>query len=320
MQPGSMHIQENVPVDIVAPYPEHQLDNSGTYDLAGSFKKPGINHGTSFGQRDQYMMPHPEQVYRSQGNYHRDLQESTGKLNLTDGYKGFEENPTDLRINQSIDQFNLSNSGRHQLTSELPSANVRQYAQIDHFKHDEDLQVNLANSIREKEKRTIEQLIEKQKQESPQKPAPEEQKVPESPPPEPELNKSLRKQTEERQLEPVYTEEAPEKKPEEPKFPTFEDQLKEIREGLAKEYQEKMTRGFQELTDLKKDIASKQEVYETRQVRELRREIKKLEDALMEQKNEKAEQQRQMEALKKVIAEKETIIDRMANDNQGRDG
>lgn len=76
---------------------------------------------------------------------------------------------------------------------------------------------------------------------------------------------------------------------EEPKYPTFEDQLKEIREGLAKEYQEKMTRGFQEITDLKKDIAQKQEVYETRQVRELRREIKRLEDAMMEGKNEKAE-------------------------------
>jgi hypothetical protein len=51
--------------------------------------------------------------------------------------------------------------------------------------------------------------------------------------------------------------------PEKPKFPTFDDQLKEIREGYAKEYDEKMNRGFQELAELKKDIASKQSVYET---------------------------------------------------------
>lgn len=45
--------------------------------------------------------------------------------------------------------------------------------------------------------------------------------------------------------------------------PEFEDQLKEIREGFAKQYEDKMKRGFQEITDLKRDIAAKQEVYET---------------------------------------------------------
>jgi len=40
-----------------------------------------------------------------------------------------------------------------------------------------------------------------------------------------------------------------------PVFPQFEEQLKDIREGLAREYEDKMTRGFQEITELKRDIA-----------------------------------------------------------------
>jgi len=42
-----------------------------------------------------------------------------------------------------------------------------------------------------------------------------------------------------------------------PKFPGFEDELREIREHYAKEYEERMKRGLQELTEIKKDIASK---------------------------------------------------------------
>mmetsp|Transcript_28686 Transcript_28686/g.43316 ORF Transcript_28686/g.43316 Transcript_28686/m.43316 type:complete len:213 (+) Transcript_28686:54-692(+) len=41
----------------------------------------------------------------------------------------------------------------------------------------------------------------------------------------------------------------------ESKHPTFEDQLKELREGYAKEYEEKMNIGFEELNELKKDLA-----------------------------------------------------------------
>lgn len=68
--------------------------------------------------------------------------------------------------------------------------------------------------------------------------------------------------------------------PQHPKFPMFEDQLKQIREDYANEYETKMKRGFLELNELKKDITNKQEVYETQQIRELRREIKRLENEL----------------------------------------
>ena len=54
--------------------------------------------------------------------------------------------------------------------------------------------------------------------------------------------------------------------------------MKSIREDYAKQYEQKMNRGFEEIMDLKKDMALKQEVHETKQIRDLRRELKKLED------------------------------------------
>ena len=70
-----------------------------------------------------------------------------------------------------------------------------------------------------------------------------------------------------------------------PPVPSFEAQLKEIREGYAKEYEERMNQGFEQLNELKKDFAQRQAVYDSKQVRELRREIKKLEDELLDNQN-----------------------------------
>lgn len=58
--------------------------------------------------------------------------------------------------------------------------------------------------------------------------------------------------------------------------------MKSIREDYAKQYEQKMNRGFEEIMDLKKDMALKQEVHETKQIRDLRRELKKLEDQLID--------------------------------------
>jgi ATP-dependent Lon protease len=68
---------------------------------------------------------------------------------------------SDLRISQSHDPFNLSSSGR--LPEGLKS-NGKKYAVIDHFRHEEDLQENLSNSIKEKERKQIQALIEQEKQ------------------------------------------------------------------------------------------------------------------------------------------------------------
>ena len=89
--------------------------------------------------------------------------------------------------------------------------------------------------------------------------------------------------------------------------------MKDIREGYAKDYQEKMTRGFQEIDELKKDIASKQEIHDTKQVRELRREMKRLEDEILSQRTEKAGILSQNEKLRDIIKEKDTVIDKMLN-------
>ena len=43
-----------------------------------------------------------------------------------------------------------------------------------------------------------------------------------------------------------------------------------------------MNRGFQELNEMKKDFAQKQTVYDSQQVRELRREIKLKEDEILD--------------------------------------
>ena len=46
-------------------------------------------------------------------------------------------------------------------------------------------------------------------------------------------------------------------------FPQFDDELKKIREDYASEYEKKMKREFAQIDEIKKDIWSKQEVYET---------------------------------------------------------
>ena len=58
-----------------------------------------------------------------------------------------------------------------------------------------------------------------------------------------------------------------------------------------------MNRGFEEIMDLKKDIALKQEVHETKQIRDLRREIKKLEDQVVDTQNQRVELKKQNENL-----------------------
>lgn len=73
--------------------------------------------------------------------------------------------------------------------------------------------------------------------------------------------------------------------------------MKNIREDYAKQYEDKMNRGFEEIMDLKKDIALKQEVHETKQIRDLRREIKKLEDQVVDTQNQRVELKKQNENL-----------------------
>ena len=105
-----------------------------------------------------------------------------------------------------------------------------------------------------------------------------------------------------------------------PKFPGFEDELKEIREHYAKEYEERMKRGLQELTDIKKDIASKQEFYDSRQVKELRREIKRCEDESIEFKNQNFELKKNIENLRLIIKEKDIAFEKVNGAVNSKDG
>lgn len=50
---------------------------------------------------------------------------------------------------------------------------------------------------------------------------------------------------------------------EEPPHPQLEDKLRQLREDIAKNYEDKMTRGFEEIQEIKKDMENKQEIYET---------------------------------------------------------
>jgi hypothetical protein len=50
-------------------------------------------------------------------------------------------------------------------------------------------------------------------------------------------------------------------------------------------------------------------------VRELRRELKKLEDDLLDCQNQKAEVLKEVDRLKRVIADKEVTIDKLLNGN-----
>jgi hypothetical protein len=64
--------------------------------------------------------------------------------------------------------------------------------------------------------------------------------------------------------ESIEAEEIQVAEPPKPVYPQFEDQLKQIREGYAKEYEDKISRGLQELNDLKTDISQKQEVFDSK--------------------------------------------------------
>jgi uncharacterized protein YydD (DUF2326 family) len=105
-------------------------------------------------------------------------------------------------------------------------------------------------------------------------------------------------QQEAQRLEDAKAEEAQPPAQEEPPHPQFEDKLKQLREDIAKNYEDKMNRGFEEIQEIKKDMENKQEIYETQQIRDLRREIKRLQSALADSQNETADRDKQIEVLK----------------------
>ena len=82
----------------------------------------------------------------------------------------------------------------------------------------------------------------------------------EEPKPEIKVQKEVEIQTikEEPKIEEVVDEQE-----EQPNYPQFEDKLKQIRETYAKDYEEKINRGFEEIDEIKKYIASKQQLHET---------------------------------------------------------
>ena len=90
-----------------------------------------------------------------------------------------------------------------------------------------------------------------------------------------------------------------------PTYPAFEDQLKQIRETYAQDYATKVTRGLEEIDELKKDMQSKQVLHETAQVRDLRRELKKLEAILVEAHNQVQDKARQVEQMREIVAKKD---------------
>ena len=67
--------------------------------------------------------------------------------------------------------------------------------------------------------------------------------------------------------------------------PSFDEQLKSIRETYAKDYESKITRGIEELDEMKKDLACRQQLHETQQVRDLRRDLKRMELVTIEAHN-----------------------------------
>jgi hypothetical protein len=81
-----------------------------------------------------------------------------------------------------------------------------------------------------------------------------------------------------------------------------------------------MNRGFQELAEMKKDFAQKQTVYDSQQVRELRREIKKLEDEVLDQRNQKAQVEKQGTVLRNIIKEKDAALDKLLGGAQNQEG
>jgi hypothetical protein len=71
---------------------------------------------------------------------------------------------------------------------------------------------------------------------------------------------------------------------------------------------------------LKKDIAQKQEIHETKQIRDLRRELKKLEDDLIDERNQKIELAKNNETLRMIIKEKELALEKSLGNTLENDG
>ena len=72
-----------------------------------------------------------------------------------------------------------------------------------------------------------------------------------------------------------------------------------------------MKRGFLELNELKKDMTNRQEIYETQQIRELRREIKRLENELQDATNLRTDAQKFASQMKIIIDAKDSEISRL---------
>ena len=81
-----------------------------------------------------------------------------------------------------------------------------------------------------------------------------------------------------------------------------------------------MNRGFQELNEMKKDFAQKQTVYDSQQVRELRREIKLKEDEILDWQNQKIKSDKQNEVLRNIIKEKDIALDKLLGGAQNQEG
>ena len=54
-----------------------------------------------------------------------------------------------------------------------------------------------------------------------------------------------------------------------PNYPTWSP------DPAPRNYEDEMNRGFEEIQEIKRDIENKQEIYETQQIRDLRREMKR---------------------------------------------
>ena len=81
-----------------------------------------------------------------------------------------------------------------------------------------------------------------------------------------------------------------------------------------------MKREFEQLEEIKKDISNKQEVYETQQIRELRRTIKQLESQYQDALNQKEDAIKFSNQYKQIIAVKDSEISRLLQAMQDKNG
>ena len=229
---------------------DYYLEDSGTYNLAGSYN--GSYHPVpSFG-RDEIGMPEARQ--RIPNNYSpvKPVLESPPKPE-----KGFDR--FTRALNETEDPM-LSSSGRFGLIE--PDSGSK-FARINHFQNEENLQVNLSNSMKERERKFVQDIIRQERARQKEEEEKEAQLIE-------RLTANANKAK--ASLEPKDEADTKSSQPK-PDYPQFEEQIKQLREGYAKEYQEKINRGLKELDDLKKDIAINQEVYETQQIKDLKRQI-----------------------------------------------